>query len=43
MAAIRGQAAELVVMATGKVLARTLTSEDQEHLLQNALVEVESL
>ncbi|NLL21370.1 MAG: F0F1 ATP synthase subunit B [Firmicutes bacterium] len=43
MAAIRSQAAELVVMATGKVLARTLTSEDQEHLLQNALAEVERL
>jgi F-type H+-transporting ATPase subunit b len=43
MAAIRSQAAELVVMATGKVLARTLTSEDQEHLLQEALAEVERL
>jgi F-type H+-transporting ATPase subunit b len=43
MAAIRGQAAELVVMATGKVLARTLTSEDQEYLLQDALAEVERL
>ncbi len=43
VAAIRSQAAELVVMATGKVLARTLTSEDQEHLLQDALAEVERL
>jgi F-type H+-transporting ATPase subunit b len=43
MAAIRSQAAELVVMATGKVLARTLTSEDQEYLLQDALAEVERL
>ena len=37
IAAIRSQAADLVVAAASKVLARTLTSEDQEHLLQDAL------
>ncbi len=41
LAAIRNQAADLVVMATGKILARALTAEDQEHLLQDALAEVE--
>ena len=43
IAAIRSQAADIIVMATGKVLARTLSSEDQEHLLQEALAEVERL
>ena len=43
IAAIRNQAADLVVAAASKVLARTLTSEDQEHLLQEALAEVERL
>lgn len=43
IAAIRSQTADLVVMAASKVLARTLTSEDQEHLLQEALAEVERL
>ena len=43
LAAIRSQAADLVVMAAGKVLARTLTSGDHEHLLREALTEVERL
>jgi F-type H+-transporting ATPase subunit b len=43
IAAIRSQTADLVVAAASKVLARTLTSEDQEHLLQEALAEVERL
>lgn len=43
LAAIRGQAADLVVSATGKILSRALTAEDQEHLLQDALAEVERL
>ena len=43
IAAIRNQAADLVVAAASKVLARTLTSEDQEHLLKEALAEVERL
>ncbi|MFY9114847.1 MAG: F0F1 ATP synthase subunit B [Dethiobacteria bacterium] len=43
MANIRGQAADLILMATSRVLARTLTSSDQEELVKEALVEVESL
>ena len=43
IAAIQNQAAELVVAVAGKVMARTLTPEDQEHLLQEALAEVERL
>lgn len=43
MASIRGQAADLILMATSKVLARTLTSGDQEELVKEALVEVERL
>lgn len=43
LASIRGQAADLVLMATSKVLARTLTSNDQEELVKEALVEVERL
>lgn len=43
LVAIRSQAADLVIVATGKVLDRILTSEDQEQLLRNALAEVERL
>ncbi|HOP69604.1 MAG: F0F1 ATP synthase subunit B [Dethiobacteria bacterium] len=43
LAALRSQAADLVVAAAGKVMARALSSEDQEHLLQEALAEVERL
>ena len=43
IAAIQSQTADLVVTVAGKVMARTLTSEDQEHLLQEALAEVERL
>jgi len=43
LAAIRNQAADIVVMATGKILSRTLDAKEQEHLLQEALAEVESL
>jgi F-type H+-transporting ATPase subunit b len=43
LAAIRNQAADLVVVTTGKVLARTLSSGDHEHLVREALTEVERL
>ncbi|NMB36362.1 MAG: F0F1 ATP synthase subunit B [Firmicutes bacterium] len=43
IAAIHNQAADVVVMVTNKVLARTLDPEDQEYLLQEALAEVERL
>lgn len=43
LAAIRNQAADIVVMATGKILTRALDAKEQEHLLQEALAEVESL
>ena len=40
LADIRRQAAELVVTAAGRVMARTLTPSDQEHLVREALSEV---
>jgi len=43
LAAIRSQAADLVVMTTSKVMARALTPSDQEHLVKEALSEVERL
>ncbi|MGI5875489.1 MAG: F0F1 ATP synthase subunit B [Dethiobacteria bacterium] len=43
LAAIRNQAADLVVVTTGKVLARTLSPGDHEHLVREALTEVERL
>lgn len=43
MANLRSQAADLVLTATSKVLARTLTSGDQEYLAREALAEVERL
>lgn len=43
MANLRSQAADLVLTAASKVLARTLTSGDQEHLAREALAEVERL
>lgn len=43
LADIRRQAADLVVMTAGKVMARTLTPNDQEHLIKEALSEVERL
>ena len=43
IAAIRNEAADIVVTAAGKVLARTLDAKEQEHLLQEALAEVERL
>ncbi|NLJ56842.1 MAG: F0F1 ATP synthase subunit B [Firmicutes bacterium] len=43
IAAIRSQVADIVVVVTNKVLARTLDVKDQEYLLQEALAEVERL
>ena len=43
LAAIRSQAADLVVMTTSKVMARALTPSDQEHLVKEALSEGERL
>ncbi len=43
LADIRRQAADLVVMTAGKVMARALTPNDQEHLIKEALSEVERL
>lgn len=43
IAAIRSQVADIVVVVTNKVLARTLDATDQEYLLQEALAEVERL
>ena len=43
LATIRSQAADLVVMTASKVMARTLTPNDQEHLVKEALSEVERL
>ncbi|MGI5823091.1 MAG: F0F1 ATP synthase subunit B [Dethiobacteria bacterium] len=43
IAAIRSQVADIVVVVTNKVLARTLSVKDQEYLLQEALTEVERL
>ena len=43
MAGIRSQAADLILMATTRVLARTLTPSDQEHLVKEALAEVERI
>ncbi len=43
MASIRSQAADLILMATTRVLARTLTPSDQEHLVKEALAEVERI
>lgn len=43
IAAIRSQVADIVVVVTNKVLARTLDAKDQEYLLQEALAEVERL
>ena len=40
LADIRRQAAELVVATAGRVMARTLTPSDQEHLVREALSEV---
>ena len=43
MASIRSQAADLILLATTRVLARTLTPSDQEHLVKEALAEVERI
>lgn len=43
LADIRRQAADLVVITAGKVMARALTPDDQEHLVKEALSEVERL
>lgn len=43
LADIRLQAADLVVTTAGKVMARALTPSDQEHLVKEALSEVERL
>ena len=43
LADIRRQAADLVVVTAGKVMARALTANDQEHLLKEALSEVERI
>lgn len=43
LAAIRSEAANLAVLAAGKVLERTLTPDDQERLAREALAEVERL
>ncbi len=43
LADIRRQAADLVVTTASKVMARTLTTNDQEHLVKEALSEVERL
>ncbi len=43
MANIRSQAADLILMATTKILARNLSAGDQEHLIKEALSEVERL
>ncbi len=40
---IRSQAADLILMATTKILARNLSAGDQEHLIREALAEVERL
>ncbi len=43
LADIRRQAADLVVVTASKVMARSLTANDQEHLVKEALSEVERL
>lgn len=43
LADIRRQAADLVVTTAGKVMARALTPDDREHLVKEALSEVERL
>ena len=43
LADIRKEAADLVVATAGKVMARALTPDDREHLVKEALSEVERL
>ncbi|NLA05139.1 MAG: F0F1 ATP synthase subunit B [Firmicutes bacterium] len=43
LADIRKEAADLVVTTAGKVMARALTPDDREHLVKEALSEVERL
>ncbi|NMA92512.1 MAG: F0F1 ATP synthase subunit B [Firmicutes bacterium] len=43
VASLRSQAADLILTATSRVLARTLTPVDQEELVRAALTEVERI